>query len=49
MREINIRQFQRNFYQEIKTLPVIVTKRKKPAFIVIAPDQELKENRTVTN
>lgn len=34
MRQVTIRQFQRCLYKEIKNLPVIVTRRKKPFFIV---------------
>lgn len=37
MRQINIRQFQRNFYTEIKNLPVMVTRRKHAVFIVSKP------------
>lgn len=34
MRKVGIRQFQRNFYQEIKNLPVTVTKNGTPDFYV---------------
>jgi len=37
MRSVNIRQFQRNFYKEIKDLPVLVTRRKHAVFVVSAP------------
>lgn len=34
MRKVGIRKFQRNFYQEIKELPVTVTKNGIPDFFV---------------
>jgi hypothetical protein len=37
MRTVNIRQFQRNFYKEIKSLPVLVTRRKHAVFVVSKP------------
>lgn len=34
MRKITIRQFQRNFYKEIKDLPILIVKRGKKFFVV---------------
>ena len=43
MRTVNIRQFQRNFYQEIKELPIVVTRRKQPIFVISLP----KKNKVI--
>lgn len=57
MRSISIRQFQRNFYKEIATLPIVVTKNNKPVFVVTLPtpnvvtsdSQQAKPKIVVTN
>ena len=37
MRKIGIRQFQRNLYEEIKDLPLIVTRRGRVIFRIYPP------------
>lgn len=38
MRSVPIRQFQRGMYQEIKDLPVSVTRNGEPLFVVTSPE-----------
>ena len=49
MRSVNIRQFQRNFYKEIKDLPVLVTRRKHAVFVVTAPVKKAEVNNQTTD
>jgi hypothetical protein len=44
VRRVNIRRFQQSLFKELQELPVIITRKKKDAFLIIACEEEKKEN-----